>query len=155
MSLFSLGSATGMLFLTSLSKKLIRQLQLIQSSIRPGDWTTSLQFSDLYTGFKILILVYEVLNALGPKHISDLLLCYEPSRPLRSSGTGLLTVPRVKTKHREAAFSFYAPHIWNKPPENLKSARTLNSFKSGLFCLPLRKLNLGLFSYLDCNFCSI
>ncbi len=50
------------------------------------------------------------MNSLGPKYIYDLLLRYEPSRPLRWSGTGLLTVPRVTTKHREAAFSFYAPY---------------------------------------------
>lgn len=43
-------------------------------------------------------------------------LCYEPSRPLRSSWTGLLTLPWDKTKHRVAAISFYAPHIWNKLP---------------------------------------
>ena len=61
------------------------------------------------TDFKILLLVNEVLNDL--KYISDLLLRYEPSRPLRSSGTRLLSVPRVKTKHGEAAFSFYDPHI--------------------------------------------
>lgn len=44
--------------------------------------------------------------------------------------TFLLSVPRVKTKHREAAFSFYAPHIWNKVPENFRSAPTLSSSKS-------------------------
>ena len=69
--------------------------------------------------FKILLLVYKALNGLGPKYISDLLVRYEASRPLRSSGTGLLSVPRIKTKHGEAAFSFYAPRLWNKLPENL------------------------------------
>ena len=49
---------------------------------------------------------------------------YEPPRPLRSSGTGLLSVPRVRTKHGEAAFSYYEPHIWNKLPENCRSAPT-------------------------------
>uniref|UniRef100_A0A3Q3NAT9 DNL-type zinc finger n=1 Tax=Labrus bergylta TaxID=56723 RepID=A0A3Q3NAT9_9LABR len=37
-------------------------------------------------------------------YISDLLINYEPSRPLRSSGTGLLSVPRVRTKHGEARY---------------------------------------------------
>ncbi len=48
---------------------------------------------------------------------------------LRSSGTGLLYVPRTRIKHGEAAFSFYAPNIWNKLPENCRSAETLNAFK--------------------------
>ena len=112
---------------TGLPKKTIRQLQLIQNAaawvlsktkkvdhitpvLRSLHWLPVCQRID----FKILLLVYKAPNGLGPKHISDLLLWYEPSRPLRSSGTGLFSVPRVKTKHREAAFSFYALHIWNK-----------------------------------------
>uniref|UniRef100_A0A3P9CEN2 SGNH hydrolase-type esterase domain-containing protein n=1 Tax=Maylandia zebra TaxID=106582 RepID=A0A3P9CEN2_9CICH len=82
--------------------------------------------------FKVLMLVYKALNGLGPKYISDLLTQYEPSRSLRSSGSGLLSVPRVRTRHGEAAFSFYAPYIWNKLPESLRSAETLSLFKSRL-----------------------
>ena len=82
--------------------------------------------------FKILLLVYKALNGLGPKYISDLLVRYEAPRPLRSSGTGLLSVPRIKTKQGEAAFSFYASRLWNKLPEYLRLAETVNSFKSGL-----------------------
>ncbi|KAF7648040.1 hypothetical protein LDENG_00162940, partial [Lucifuga dentata] len=82
--------------------------------------------------FKLLLLVYKAINGLGPKYISNLLLCYELSRHLRSSGSGLLTVPRDRTKHGEAAFSLYAPVIWNKLPESLRSTTSLNFFKSGL-----------------------
>ncbi|XP_032872790.1 uncharacterized protein LOC116970201, partial [Amblyraja radiata] len=130
---------------TGLPKKSIRQLQLIQNAaarvltktkkvdhitpvLRSLHWLPVCQRID----FKILLLVYKALNGLGPKYISDLLLSYEPPRPLRSSGTGLLCVPRVRTKHGEAAFSFYAPHIWNKLPENCRSAATLGSFISRL-----------------------
>ena len=80
--------------------------------------------------FKILLLVYKALNGLDPKYISDLLLNYEPSRSLRSSGQ--LSVPRVRTKHSKAAFSYYAPNIWNKLPETWRSAATLTTFKSRL-----------------------
>lgn len=37
---------------------------------------------------KVMLLVYKSLSGLGPKHISDCLLTYELSRPLRSSGRG-------------------------------------------------------------------
>ena len=130
---------------TGLPKKSIRQLQLIQNAaarvltktrkvdhitpvLKSLHWLPVPQRID----FKILLLVYKSLNGLGPKYISDLLLHYDPPRPLRSSGTGLLVVPRVRTKQGEAAFSFYAPHIWNKLPENCRSAATLSSFKSKL-----------------------
>ena len=130
---------------TGLPKKSIRQLQLIQNAaarvltktkkvdhitpvLKSLHWLPVPQRID----FKILLLVYKSLNGLGPKYISDLLLHYDPPRPLRSSGTGLLVVPRVRTKQGEAAFSFYAPHIWNKLPETCRSAATLSSFKSKL-----------------------
>ena len=129
---------------TGLPKNSIRQLQLIQNAaarvltrtkkvdhitpvLRSLHWLPVYQTID----FKILLLDYKALNGFGPKYISDLLPHYEPSRPLRLSGTGLLSVPRIKTKHRAAAFSYYGPHIWSAP--------TLTSFKSRHkhFFLPL------------------
>ena len=58
--------------------------------------------------FKVLLLVFKSLHGLGPKYIDELLHNYEPSRCLRSSGTGLLSAPRVTPKHAEA-LSCYAP----------------------------------------------
>ena len=131
--------------LTGLPKNSIRQLQLIQNAAarvltrtKKVDHITpvlrSLHWLPVYQriDFKILLLVYKALNGFGPKYISDLLPRYEPSRSLRSSGTCLLSVPRIRTKHGAAAFSYYAPHIWNKLPENCRSASTLTSFKSRL-----------------------
>jgi len=130
---------------TGLPKKWIRQLQLIQNAaarvltktkkvehitpvLKSLHWLPLSQRID----FKILLLVYKSLNGLAPKYITDLLSVYQPSRPLRSSGSSLLCIPRTRTKHGEAAFSSYAPLIWNKLPENCKSAESLSSFKSRL-----------------------
>lgn len=33
---------------------------------------------------------------------------------------GLLVVQEIRAKCDEAAFSFYAAHVWNKLPENLR-----------------------------------
>lgn len=126
-------------------KKSIRQLQLIPNAItqvltntkkvnhntpvlRSLHWLPVSHRID----FKILLMVYKAFIGLGPKYISDLLLNYELSRPLSSSGTGLLSVPRVRGSQGEAAFSFYAPTTWNKLPETFRSARTLSAFKSTL-----------------------
>ncbi|MDF4331524.1 hypothetical protein P3396_23550, partial [Vibrio parahaemolyticus] len=81
---------------TGLSKTSIRRLQLVQSAaarvltntkrvepitpvLKSLHWLPVCQRID----FKILLLVYKALNGLGPKYISDLLVHYEASRPLR------------------------------------------------------------------------
>lgn len=49
-------------------------------------------------------LVYMLPHGLVPKYISDMLALNEP--PLSTSGTGLLLVPKVRTKHDDAAVQF-------------------------------------------------
>lgn len=66
------------------------------------------------------------------KSVTILLKCSETSDPSSLQVLVWHLVPGVKTKHGEAAFCFYAPHAWNKLPENLRSASMLWSFKSGL-----------------------
>jgi len=83
--------------------------------------------------FNVLLLVFKCLNGLGPSYLSDLLLSYQPWRTLRSSGTGLLIIPRVRTQtHGEAAFSHYGPHLWNSLPESIRTAETVDVFKRRL-----------------------
>lgn len=103
-------SSVGLTVVIQISlKKSIRQLQLIPNAItqvltntkkvnhntpvlRSLHWLPVSHRID----FKILLMVYKPFNGLGAKYISDLLLNYELSRPLSSSGTGLLSVPRVR-----------------------------------------------------------
>uniref|UniRef100_A0A8C6WIN5 Ankyrin repeat and SOCS box containing 2a, tandem duplicate 1 n=1 Tax=Neogobius melanostomus TaxID=47308 RepID=A0A8C6WIN5_9GOBI len=82
--------------------------------------------------FKTALLVYKSFHGLAPKYISDMLEPYEPSRALRTSGRGLLVVPRVNNKHGEAAFQFHAAKIWNSLHEDVRQASTLTMFKSRL-----------------------
>ena len=130
---------------SGLPKKELRQLQLVQNAAarvltktKRADHITPVLKSLHWLpvchriDFKILLLVYKSLNGLGPKYITELLPRYEPSRPLRSAGSSLLIVPRIKTNHGKAAFSHYASASWNKLPEDLRSAPTLPAFKNRL-----------------------
>lgn len=131
--------------LAGLPKKTVRQLQLVQNAVarvltktkkfehitpilKSLHWLPVCQRID----FKILLLTYKSLHGLGPKYITDMLPLYKPSRPLRSSETNLLVIPRVNTKHGKAGFSYYATNSWNKLPEDLRLASTLTTFKTRL-----------------------
>ncbi|KAK7899424.1 hypothetical protein WMY93_020277 [Mugilogobius chulae] len=126
--------------LTGLSKRAIKQLQYIQNAaarvltrtrkydhispvLRSLHWLPVAQRID----FKTALLVFKSLHGLAPKYISDMLVRYEPSRTLRTSGTGLLLVPRVRTKHGESAFQFYAAKTWNSLPDDKQEERDKRS----------------------------
>ena len=132
--------------LSGLSKKSLAPLQLLQNSaarvltrtrkrahitpiLKSLHWLPVCFRID----FKILLMVFKALNGLGPDYLSGLLLTYEPSRMLRSSGNMLLITPKVLTKtFGEAAFYHYGPRLWNSLPEDLRKAENVDTFKSKL-----------------------
>ena len=83
--------------------------------------------------FKILLLVFKVLNGLGPLHLSELLRPHIPTRNLRSSKKKLLIVPKCNLKtYGCRAFSHRAPTLWNALPDDIRQVELLETFKSKL-----------------------
>ena len=64
--------------------------------------------------YKLLLVTYKSLHALSPQYLTDLLHPYIPSRTLRSSDSGLRSIPpsRLRT-FGDRAFSVTAPTLWN------------------------------------------
>ena len=72
------------------------------------------------------------MHGRGPGYLKDMLQPYVPSRPLWSQNRLLLVVPTVKTKQGQTAFSYYAVQLWNLQSDYIKSAPTIESFKTRL-----------------------
>uniref|UniRef100_A0A672YDQ4 Reverse transcriptase domain-containing protein n=1 Tax=Sphaeramia orbicularis TaxID=375764 RepID=A0A672YDQ4_9TELE len=81
--------------------------------------------------FKILLITFKARMGLAPSYIQEMLVDYEPARSLRSSGRGLLAVPKSRLKSKgDRAFSIRAPQLWNGLPEEIRLAESVTSFKS-------------------------
>ena len=83
--------------------------------------------------YKIAVICFKFFGSSLPSYLNDLLSVYTPSRSLRSQGSKLLKVPRIKLKKcGERSFSHYAPVLWNSLPQNLRSAGSIEVFKKDL-----------------------
>ena len=82
--------------------------------------------------FKLATLTYKLLKFQQPAYLSSLIHPDVPVRLLRSSALHKLHVPTVKTSFGERAFSSASPAIWNSLPLSIRSAPSLNSFKTQL-----------------------
>ena len=91
--------------------------------------------------FKTLLYVYKALKGLCPQYITDnlVVMTSRPGSVTTRSCNGLnLLVPRSKKCAGDRAFSVAAPKLWNELPISIRSALSIDNFKSllktHLFC---------------------
>lgn len=83
--------------------------------------------------FKVALLTYKAHTTGLPSYLNCHLHSYQSERDMRSSSQLLLTVPNhVPTNFSRRGFYYAAPTIWNKLHYDVKSAKSLNVFKSRL-----------------------
>ena len=108
----------------------------------PANTNTLLLYLEAYIGCLcppvltlryLLLLVFKVLNGLGPPFLSEMLRPYIPNRNLRFSKKKLLIVPKCNLKtYGYRAFSHWAPTLWNALQGDIKQVELLKTFKSKL-----------------------
>jgi len=75
------------------------------------------------------MLTYKALNNLVLQYLCELLTPYTPTRALRSSEAGILTVQTTWLKTMgDLAFYSLAPKLWNSLPFEIRNARIPSSF---------------------------
>ncbi len=122
---------------TSRIKALMSQLMSLQeSSLRPGEWLTSVQFFNLYAGFLCVKEWTLKFNSQFTKYVSDLLLHYKLSRPLRWSDQVSLLSPESKL-NTQKQHSVFLHHI-----SGTNSRITLSLCSNSLFFFLNQSLKL-------------
>ena len=83
--------------------------------------------------FKILLLTYKCLNNQAPAYLKELLCPVQHEFQTRRKTQKHLHEPsfRLKTCGRRA-FACNAPRLWNKLPQHLREAKSLDIFKKSL-----------------------
>ena len=83
--------------------------------------------------FKMIVLLYKVLQQTGPIYLQELIKIRQPLKTnLRSSNKCLLEVPRVKLSRSERSFAVAAPKLWNTLPQEIKNSTSVTIFKKRL-----------------------
>ena len=84
--------------------------------------------------YKLSLLCFQVLNAIAPQYLCDLIKVYTPSRQLRSSlDTSLFRIPSTRTKtYGGRTFFYQGPAIWNTLPLSLRCQSSSDTFKTNL-----------------------
>ena len=81
--------------------------------------------------YKLCLLVYKCHNNLAPKYLIELLPSRTSRRPLRSSHSVNITEAYFKNSQcQSSSFSLAGLRAWNSLPTRVKTAQSLNSFKS-------------------------
>lgn len=97
----------------------IQMLQLIQNAaVRPLNGAAKRDFS--LSGYLYLfriqfkIMIYKARDGVAPSYLRDVIVLYQPTRPLSSPSASLLTITRVsKFRMGGKAFIFPAFFLWN------------------------------------------
>jgi len=127
--------------LSGLPKTTINQLQLIQNSAarvltktkkRYHSYTKIITLvpGSFHVDFKNLLLVYKALHGLALDYLLKMFMSLWTRKDYldKESDSLLLTVPHSRSKRfGDAAFSRYAPRIWNNLLE-VRHAENINSF---------------------------
>ena len=71
--------------------------------------------------YKILLITYKAITEMAPDYLCSLIFIKASARSLRSS--------KLKS-YGDKSFSVVGPVLWNRLPESVKSAKTINHFKS-------------------------
>ena len=83
--------------------------------------------------FKICTYIFKIMHGLAPDYLNCVVVCYAPTRALRSAcDTKLLKVTMSKKTIRQSNFAVTGLRLWNNLSKCVRSAGTLMAFRKKL-----------------------
>ena len=83
--------------------------------------------------FKVLLLVYKSLNDMGPVYLRDVLIYYKPKcKGLRHDPLSLEVPGTELVMYGDRTFHIVAAKAWNQLPKKIRTAETVDRFKTDL-----------------------
>ena len=83
--------------------------------------------------FKICLLTFKAIKHGKPSYLADLLKPYVPESNVQLRSSGRLNEPVLSNlSNSERCFEYYAPRLYNRLPENLKTLNSVECFKKNL-----------------------
>ena len=143
-------SIYGKLRVTLRLTAIIKKLQRVQNSlarvVAKSNWRDHMtpvmwSLKDLHwlpvrqrIDYKVALVTHKVLETGQPGYLADFISEYKPGvRGLRSATQRRLTIPTgLKSTAGQRTFTSASEAVWNKLPQDIRSAKTLVSFKSRL-----------------------
>ena len=74
--------------------------------------------------------MYKSKNELAPEYLSNLIASVnnKESYDTRFSSSDNFLVPKPNTELYKSSFSFSGPKVWNSPPNEIKTSKTLTYY---------------------------
>ena len=91
-------------------------------------WLTMVNF----VRYRILVVMYSCLCSEMPNYLTEILYVHSSIQTTRLSSKICLSVPLVRSKYGERAFSVCGPKLWNALPDTIKLTPTFALFKAKL-----------------------
>ena len=106
----------------------LRKYDRISQSLRDLHWLPVRE----RVQFKILLLIFKVLQNKAPVYLTDLIVRSNSTYSLPSRNSLTLDVPRSHNKLNDRAFAVAGPTRWNSLPHQLRRITSENEFKSAI-----------------------
>lgn len=78
------------------------------------------------------VTIFKIMSGNAPSYMTNSLSTLNEHTSYNLRGKNNLTLPRPRTEYGKRSFLYSGAQLWNSLPPNLKTEKSLNTFKKGI-----------------------